>query len=254
MLILPAIDIKDGKCVRLYQGDYATAREVAADYLETALGFAADGATQIHLVDLDGAKAGRPVNGEIFVRIAQKTPLSAEVGGGIRTVESVRFYLENGIDRVILGSAALRDADFVREALRLYGEKIVIGIDARNGFVSAEGWTQDSSVNYLEFARQMCETGVNSFVFTDISKDGTLEGVNLTQTFALNDAVRQYNATVTASGGVRNLDDLRALKDGGIYGVICGKSLYEGTLNLKEAVELGRQTPHPHWGADFTTQ
>lgn len=237
MIILPAIDIKDGNCVRLFKGDFSTVEKVASDYLETAKGFEDAGAKWIHMVDLDGAKEGRPVNTKIYTDVAEKTSLKVELGGGIRSLETIEEYLKMGISRVILGSAALKDPKLVCDAVEKFGsEKIVVGIDAMNGMVATEGWLETSDVNYIQLANEMIAVGVKYFIFTDISKDGTLSGVNKEQLKALADAV-EGRANIVASGGVHTMDDIIACKEMGLYGTICGKSIYKGTLNLKEAVE-----------------
>lgn len=233
MLILPAIDIKDGQCVRLLKGDFSTAEQVAEDPVQTALGFQAAGAEYLHMVDLDGAAAGRPVNREIFAVVAQKTGLKVEVGGGIRSLETAEGYLSAGVSRVILGSAALSSPDLVREAVRRFGDAVAVGIDARNRMVSAEGWMADSAVDFITLARQMEEIGVSTLIFTDISRDGTLSGPNLDQLGEISAAV---SCNIVASGGITNLEDIRALAGMGLYGAICGKSLYKGTLDLGEAI------------------
>ncbi len=238
MVILPAIDIINGQCVRLNKGDYATAEKVADSYLETALSFEKAGAEWIHMVDLDGAKAGKPVNAKIYNDVAEKTRLKVEVGGGIRNIETISEYLDMGISRVILGSAALKNPALVKEAVARFGsEKIVVGIDAKNGFVATEGWLETSDVNYIDLANKMIEYGVKYFIFTDISKDGMLSGVNAEQLQALYDATKG-RANIVASGGVRTIEDIRICKNMGLYGTICGKSLYSGTLDLSEAVKL----------------
>lgn len=233
MLILPAIDIKDGQCVRLLKGDFSTAEQVAEDPVQTALGFQAAGAEYLHMVDLDGAAAGRPVNREIFAAVAQKTGLKVEVGGGIRSLETAKGYLSAGVSRVILGSAALSSPDLVREAVRRFGDAVAVGVDARNRMVSAEGWMADSAVDFITLARQMEEIGVSTLIFTDISRDGTLSGPNLDQLGEISAAV---SCNIVASGGITNLEDIRALAGMGLYGAICGKSLYKGTLDLGEAI------------------
>ena len=236
MIIFPAIDIIGGQCVRLVKGDYATAQKVAEDPLETAKQFEAAGAEWIHMVDLDGAKAGYPVNTEIYRNIAQNTHLKVEVGGGIRTLETIRAYLELGIERVILGSAALKDPQLVADAVQQFGaEKIVVGIDAKNEMVAAEGWLETSEVHYIDLAKEMIRIGVTTFIFTDISKDGTLSGVNAEQLRKLAEAT-DGQCNIVASGGVHTIDDIVICRDLGLYGTIAGKSLYQGTLDLKEAI------------------
>ena len=237
MLIFPAIDIKDGNCVRLFKGDFSTVEKVASDYLETAKSFEAAGAEWIHMVDLDGAKEGRPVNTKIYTDVAEKTNLKVELGGGIRSIQTIQEYLDMGITRVILGSVALKNPKLVREAVEKFGsEKVVVGIDAMNEMVATEGWLESSDVHYIDLANKMIESGVKYFIFTDISKDGTLSGVNREQLKKLADAT-EGRANIVASGGVHTMDDIVACKEMGLYGTICGKSIYKGTLNLKEAVE-----------------
>lgn len=236
MVILPAIDIKDGNVVRLFKGDYATVERVADNYLDAALSFRAAGAEWIHMVDLDGAKEGRPVNTKIYTDVAEKTDLKVEVGGGIRNIETIDEYLKMGISRVILGSAALKNPQLVKDSVEKFGsERIVVGIDALNGMVAVEGWLEASDVNYIDLANKMISFGVKYFIFTDISKDGTLSGVNAEQLKALYDGTHG-KCSIIASGGVRTMDDIVTCKEMGLYGTICGKSIYTGSLDLAEAV------------------
>lgn len=234
MIILPAIDIKSGTCVRLYKGDMETAEKVADDPIETAMVFRQAGAEWIHMVDLDGAVAGERVNSEIFTSVAQTSGLKIEVGGGVRTMADVEYYLNHGIERVILGSIALKAPLLVREAVKEFGGRIAVGIDARDGKVAAEGWVQDSCVDYIELARRMEDSGVKCIIFTDIHRDGTLLGPNHAQLNALNSAV---GCDIIASGGISNLEDIQKLHQDKLYGAICGKSIYKGTLNLAQAIE-----------------
>lgn len=241
MIILPAIDIKDGNCVRLFKGDFSTAEKVAADYMETAKGFEKAGASWIHMVDLDGAKEGRPVNTQIYKDVAKKTSLKVEVGGGIRNIDTIRQYLSTGISRVIIGSAALKNPELVKEAVLNFGsEKIAVGIDSKNGMVAAEGWLESSDVHYIQLAKEMIKIGVRYFIVTDISKDGTLSGVNALQLKELSEAVGDA-CNIIASGGVHTIEDIIACKKLGLYGTICGKSIYKGTLDLREAVRIGEE-------------
>ncbi|MBO5264405.1 MAG: 1-(5-phosphoribosyl)-5-[(5-phosphoribosylamino)methylideneamino]imidazole-4-carboxamide isomerase [Ruminococcus sp.] len=241
MIILPAIDIKDGNCVRLFKGDFSTVEKVAEDYLETAKSFEAAGAKWIHMVDLDGAKEGKPINAKIYTDVAEKTNLKVEVGGGIRNLETIQEYLNMGISRVILGSVALKNPELVSDAVEKFGsEKIVVGIDAVNEMVATEGWLESSDVNYIDLANKMIETGVKYFIFTDISKDGTLSGVNVQQLKKLADAT-YGKCNIIASGGVHTMDDIVVCKEMGLYGTICGKSIYKGTLDLREAVEYSNR-------------
>ena len=238
MIILPAIDIKDGNCVRLVRGDYGTAHKVAEDYMKTAQSFVEAGAEWIHMVDLDGAKDAKPVNTEIFLDVAKNTSLKVEVGGGIRNLDTVEMYLSGGVSRVILGSVALKNPELVEQAVKEYHERIAVGIDAKNGFVAVEGWLDASTVDYISLAKEMQKMGVQTIIFTDISKDGTLSGVNQEQLKALHDAV---GCQIIASGGVHTMEDIKACAEMGLYGTICGKSLYQGTLNLKEAIDYTRK-------------
>lgn len=248
MLILPAIDIKDGNCVRLRKGDYSTAHIVAESAIETAKSFDETGAKFMHMVDLDGAKDGKRVNSQTILDVRKAVDLKIEVGGGIRTMDDVDFYIENGIDRVILGSAAIKDPDFVREAVRKYSDKIAVSIDAKNGFVSAEGWTDNSEVNYIDLAKQMEDIGVKYIIFTDISKDGMLCGPNLTMLDELKTSVK---CNIIASGGVASLKDIINLTDLDIYGAICGKAIYSGNLVLSQAIEVAHAAKHNGKGANI---
>ena len=236
MIILPAIDILGGKCVRLTKGEYGTAEQVAADPIETALSFVRDGAQYIHMVDLDGAKEGSRINSDIYTEVAKNVPVPIEVGGGIRDMDTVEYYINKGIDRVIIGSAALKNPELVRLAVKEYGgERIAVGIDALGGMVKTAGWLEESDVNYIDLALEMEKIGVKYVIFTDISKDGTLSGPNLEQLSALSEATRM---NVIASGGIRDITNIRDLAAMKLYGAICGKSIYSGSLSLCEAVKV----------------
>ena len=235
MLIFPAIDIKNGTCVRLYQGEMSTAEQVANSALEAAGAFKAAGASWVHMVDLDGAVEGVRKNTGIFLEVVQESGLKVEVGGGIRTMTDIAFYLENGISRVILGSIALRDALLVRQAVAEFGGQIAVGIDARDGMVAAEGWGETSAVSDVELAKRMEDAGVQCLICTDIARDGMLSGPNLGQLTRIQRAVK---CDIVASGGVTNLSDIAALRDCGLYGAICGRSIYKGTLSLREAIQI----------------
>ncbi len=234
MIILPAIDIKDGNCVRLFKGDYNTVQKVAESYMDTARMFENCGAEWIHMVDLDGAKDASQQNKEIFLDVAKNTKLKVEVGGGIRTLDTVEMYLSGGISRVIIGSAAVKNPKLVKDAVKEYGERIAVGIDAKNGYVATEGWLETSDVLFTELAKAMADVGVKYIIFTDISKDGTLSGVNAEQLRQINECC---SANIIASGGVHTMEDIITCKKLGLYGTICGKSIYSGTIDLKEAVE-----------------
>lgn len=235
MIILPAVDIMGGKPVRLYKGDFSTAGQVAENALDTAKEFESAGAEWIHMVDLDGSLHKKRVNTDIFLSVAENTSLKVELGGGIRTMQDIEFYLSGGISRVILGSVALKDPQLVKEAAGEFGNKIAVGIDAKNGYAAAEGWTQTSDIYFTELAKKMEQFGVETIIFTDISKDGTLSGPNLAQLEEIDHAV---SCNIIASGGITNIEDIKALKSLSLYGAICGKSIYSGTLDLKEALEV----------------
>lgn len=238
MIVLPAIDLKDGNCVRLFKGDYSTAHKVAESPLETARAFEQQGASWIHMVDLDGAKDGVRKNHEIILSVCKNTNLNVEVGGGIRDMEAVDFYLKNGASRVILGSAAVKNKQLVVDAVKAYGEKIAVGIDAKNGKVCAEGWLDNSGVEFVSLAKEMEKIGVTKIIFTDISKDGMLSGPNLTQ---LDELKASVSCDIIASGGVSNLKDIINLAELNIYGAIAGKAVYTGDLNLGAAIKIGER-------------
>lgn len=235
MIIFPAIDIMNKKPVRLYKGEFSTAKQVAENALETAKAFENAGAGWIHTVDLDGSLKKERVNSDVFLEIARETSLKVEVGGGIRSLEDIEFYLSNGIERVILGSVALKNPSLVKEAVGEFGERIAVGIDASNGYAAAEGWTESSNVYFTDLAKQMEDFGVKTIIYTDISKDGTLSGPNLSQLKEINNAV---SCNIIASGGVTDINDIIALRNEGLYGAICGKSIYNSTLDLREAIEI----------------
>ncbi len=239
MIILPAIDILGGKCVRLTKGKYDTAEKVAADPIETALEFERAGAEFIHMVDLDGARSGCRVNNVIYENVAKKVHIPIEVGGGIRDMETIDYYINKGIARVIIGSAALTDPELVKRAVERYGDRIAVGIDALDGNVKTAGWIEDSTMNYIELAKMMGKIGVKYLIFTDISKDGTLEGPNLLQLLELQ---KNVNMEIIASGGIKNSDDIENLSAMGLYGAICGKSIYSGNLSLEEAIKIGKKS------------
>lgn len=227
--ILPAIDMIDGQCVRLVQGDYDQKTVFAADPVAKAKEFLALGADSIHLVDLDGAKAGHPVNDAIVKAIKKETGLFAEIGGGIRTMADIEAYLEAGLDRVILGTSAVRNRVLVEEAAKKYGANIAVGIDAKDGMVAIEGWTESSSLDALEFAKTISDLGVATIIYTDISRDGMLVGPNFE---GMKKMVAAVSADVVASGGVTKESDVAALKECGVAGVIIGKAIYTGDVLL----------------------
>lgn len=235
MIILPAIDIKDGNCVRLFKGDYSTVEKVAESPYSAAQSFADAGAKWIHMVDLDGAKDAKLVNADLISDVAKSSGLSVEVGGGIRDMSAIEYYLSRGINRVILGSAAVKNQQFVIDAVKEYSDRIVVGIDAKNGMARAEGWIDNSEINYIELAKRMEDIGVKTIIFTDIEQDGTLAGPNLKQ---LDDLVHEVTCDIIASGGVAVLKDIINLAELDVYGAICGKAIYSGTLDLKQAISM----------------
>lgn len=235
MIIFPAIDIMDGKPVRLLRGDFATAEQVAEDVLSTAKQFARVGCTWVHMVDLDGSLQKKPVNTDPFLQVVEHTPLKVEVGGGIRTMEDIAFYLDRGVDRVILGSVALKNPELVQQAVDAYGDKIAVGIDAKQGMVATEGWTEDSQMDFIDLAKAMEKMGVATIIYTDIGRDGTLSGPDVQGLDRLNKAV---SCNVIASGGVTTITDILVMKDKKMYGTICGKCIYKKTLDLREAVGI----------------
>lgn len=238
MIIFPAIDIKNGKCVRLTKGDFSTAKKVADSYMDTAAEFIRSGAEWIHMIDLDGAKTKKPKNSEIFFDVANNTPLKVQVGGGIRSLETAESYIKGGVSRVILGSVAVENPDLVKTAVKEFGaERIAVGIDAKNGLVAINGWLETSKVNFVTLAHEMGAAGVRYFIFTDIDKDGTLSRPNHRKTKLLQEEAAAFGGKVIASGGIKTINNIITLKKNNIYGAICGKSLYSGTLSLSEAVK-----------------
>lgn len=238
MIIIPAIDIIDGKPVRLYQGDYNKKEIVAKDVLDTSKNFEYLGAQWIHLVDLDGAKKGELINLNVIIEIAQTLSIHVEVGGGIRTFEDIKYLIDNGVSRVILGTSAMEDEKLLNKALREYGEKIAVGIDCKDGYVCGRGWLQKSSIHYIEFAKRLEKLGVKNIIVTDISKDGTLEGPNIEM---LNELKKEVCMDITASGGIRDVSNIKALKEIDVYGAITGKAIYAKTLSLEEAIKVTRE-------------
>ena len=236
MIILPAIDLKNKTAVRLYKGDFSTVEKVANDPVETAQHFEKNGAEWVHIVDLDGALKGHPVNIDIIKTIVNDTSLYVEVGGGIRTMEVIEDYINAGVKRVILGSAAFTNPDLVKQAVKKYEDYIAVGIDAKNGTVKTNGWIEESEMNFLDLAEKMDEIGVRTIIYTDIEKDGTLTGPNKEDLDLLNSRV---NANIIASGGVHDIDDIGILASIGLYGTICGKAIYTGDLDLVDAIEVG---------------
>lgn len=235
MIIFPAIDLRGGKCVRLIQGDFDKETVYSDDPQATALKWQSVGAKFIHVVDLDGARAGSPQNLDAIKKILDAVKIPIEVGGGIHTLDDMDKLLSLGVRRVILGSIAVENPALVKEAVKKFGDKIVVGIDARNGFVAVHGWEKSSNVKVGELAKKIVAAGVKTIIYTDISKDGMLSGVNA-ETFA--ELAKESGAEIVASGGVKSIEDIRALKTAGIGGVIVGKAIYTGSLDLKSAIEI----------------
>lgn len=238
MQIYPAIDIRNGKAVRLFKGDFNQETIVNPDVLDQAKTFAAAGTDFVHVVDLDGALEGRATNRDLIATLKSETGLRIQVGGGVRTLDQIADYLDAGIDRVIIGSMAVKNPDFVKQALERFGSQaIVVGIDAKNGFVATEGWLETSQVDYLSLAKEMEKIGVRLFVYTDVDRDGTLTGPNF-------DHYRKLKATLTeadviASGGIHSMSDLVELAQIGVSGTIVGKAYYSGKVSLDDLQQFG---------------
>ena len=235
MILFPAIDLFEGKAVRLYKGDYAKMTVYSEHPEEIARDFTACGATHIHLVDLEGARSGETPNLDTVLKIRESTGLFCEIGGGIRSMEIVERYLSAGLDRVILGTAAIENENFLRRVVEKYGDKIATGADIRDGYVSVKGWTEQSGVTLEAFCEKMEEIGVSTVICTDISRDGAMRGTNREMYRMLS---KKYRLNITASGGVSTLEDVRSLRAMNLYGAIIGKAYYTGDINLKEAVEV----------------
>ena len=237
MLIYPAIDLYGGKAVRLYKGDYAQMTVYNDNPVEVAKDFAACGATRIHLVDLEGAKNGTTPNFETVTAIKAQTGLFCEIGGGIRNMDTIDRYLAAGVDRVILGTAAVTEPGFAEQAVAKYGEKIAVGIDIRDGFVAIKGWTEKSEENAFDFSEKMQNIGVKTLICTDISKDGAMQGTNHDLYRELS---QQFDMNIIASGGVSSMDDVERLSKLDIHGAIVGKAYYTGAIDLKKAIEVAK--------------
>jgi phosphoribosylformimino-5-aminoimidazole carboxamide ribotide isomerase len=234
MEIIPAVDIKDGKCVRLYQGDYSMETVYSDDPVGMTMEWQSLGATRLHIIDLDGADAGEPCNLNIINRINDVVWIPLQVGGGIRNMETIEKLLKVGIDRVILGTAAVEDPELVKEACRCFGKSIIIGIDVIEGRVAIHGWKNSTELTAIELAMSMAKLGAKRFIYTDINRDGTLTEPNFIATFELVDAIR---FPVIASGGISSLIHLKVLNKLGVEGAIIGKALYTGDINLRQALD-----------------
>ncbi|WP_163183447.1 1-(5-phosphoribosyl)-5-[(5-phosphoribosylamino)methylideneamino]imidazole-4-carboxamide isomerase [Neobacillus sedimentimangrovi] len=235
-ILYPAIDMRGGKCVRLLQGDYDKETVYSSSPFDMAQTFAADGAEWIHMVDLDGAKDGKRINDRFVIEAAQKLPqVKIQIGGGIRSEADIVHYLENGVDRVIIGSIAISQPEFAMEMIRKYGSQIAVGIDAKNGYVATHGWLDTSEVRAIELGKRFADAGAETFIFTDIATDGMLTGPNIA---AVRELAEITGKNVIASGGVSSLTDLEALQTTkGISGAIVGKALYEKRFTLIEALQ-----------------
>lgn len=237
MLIYPAIDLFSGKAVRLFKGDYAQMTVYNENPEEVALDFKNNGATHIHLVDLEGAKTGETPNLQTVVKIKKETGLFCEIGGGIRSIEVIDRYISAGVDRVILGTAAVTNEGFVEEAVAKYGDKIAVGIDIKDGLVAIKGWTETSDLDAFDFCEKMEKIGVKTVICTDISKDGAMQGTNHQ---LYRDLSNKFSLNIIASGGVSSIEDIEKLSALKLHGAIVGKAYYTGAINLKEAIEVAK--------------
>lgn len=237
MLIFPAIDLYEKQAVRLFKGDYNRKTVYSDDPVSVALEFKKSGASHIHLVDLEGAKTGETPNFDVVCAIKRETGLFCEIGGGIRSMEVVEKYISAGLDRVILGTAAVTNEGFVQEAVEKYGEKIAVGIDIKDGFAAIKGWTESSGIDAFEFCERMEKIGVRTLICTDISKDGAMVGTNRALYKKLSE---KFSVDIVASGGVSSIDDVKALRKLNIYGTIIGKAYYTKAVDLGEAIEVAK--------------
>ena len=234
MIIFPAIDLFDKKAVRLYKGDYKNMTVYSENPIEIARDFEIKGATHIHMVDLQGAIDGTTPNIEIVKQVAKETGLFVEIGGGIRDMSTVEKYLSAGVGRVILGTSAVTDKEFLKQAIAKYGDKIAVGADVKDCYIAIKGWVQKSEITLEDFLSDMQNIGVKYIICTDISKDGAMRGTNLE---LYNSLSKKYSMNITASGGVSSIDDVKKLREMNLYGAIIGKAYYTGDVNLKDALE-----------------
>lgn len=237
MKVYPAIDVQNGKCVRLTQGNFSNMTVYSDDPVDMALKFEQLGAEYLHVIDLDGARTGQPQNIAVISEMAVNLGIPVQLGGGIRSIEMIEIILCKGVQRAILGTSAVKNPNLVKEAVKTFGNNVVVGIDARDGLVAIEGWARTSEFTAVAFAKKMEEIGAKTIIYTDISRDGMLAGPNLK---AMEEMAQAVNMEVIASGGVSTLQDIRNLKEIGVQGVIIGKALYTGDINLKEAIELAK--------------
>lgn len=236
MIIFPAIDVIGGKAVRLLRGEYDKKTEYG-DPCYFAEEFKRQGATHIHTVDLDGAKAGKAVNFEVITAIKKKTDLFVEIGGGVRDLETIKKYIDGGIDRVILGTSAAGDGEFLKSAVENFGDKIAVGADVKDGFIAVKGWTEKSGEDLFSFLKRISAAGVKTVICTDVSKDGALCGTNVR---LYEEISSRFSMDVTASGGVTDIDDIKKLKSLGLYGAIIGKAYYSGRISLADAIKVAK--------------
>lgn len=235
MNIIPAIDLLGGKAVRLLKGDYDKVTVYSDDPAAVAESFERAGAKYLHVVDLDGAKDGTTANFETIKEIIKRTNLSVEVGGGIRALDRVKKYIDIGVDRVIIGTAAVTDPEFLKKAVRLYGERVVVGVDIKDGFVAIKGWLEISELSCKEFCKNLEDLGIKTIICTDISKDGMMSGTNRELYRELYD---EFNINIIASGGVSSMEDIAVLSSMGLFGAIVGKAIYTGAIDLSDAISL----------------
>lgn len=237
MIIFPAIDLYDKKAVRLYKGDYENMTVYSENPIEIAKDFEKCGATHIHMVDLEGAKDGTTPNISIVSQVAKETSLFVEIGGGIRNIEIAQKYIDAGVSRIILGTAAVEDENFLKECIEKFGDKTAVGADVKDGYIAIKGWTQKSKLTLDDFLLKMQKLGVKNVICTDISKDGAMKGTNLELYRELS---KKYSLDITASGGVSTIEDIKNLREMDLYGAIIGKAYYIGAIDLKEAIEVAK--------------
>lgn len=237
MLIFPAIDLYEGKAVRLYKGDYEQMTVYSDSPIELVEDFVEQGAKHLHLIDLEGAKTGKTPNLELIRDIRALSPLFTQVGGGIRSMDVVDAYLSAGVDRVILGTAAVTDPVFLEEAIKEFGDKIAVGADIKNGYIAISGWTESSGIDAFSFCRRMQDLGVKTLICTDISRDGAMQGTNRNLYRTLS---KRHNMNIIASGGVSSIEDIRALRDMELYGAVIGRAYYTGAIKISEALEVAK--------------
>lgn len=237
MIIFPAIDLYDKKAVRLYKGDYENMTVYSENPIEIAKDFEKCGATHIHMVDLEGAKDGTTPNISIVSQVAKETSLFVEIGGGIRNIEIAQKYIDAGVSRIILGTAAVEDENFLKECIEKFGDKTAVGADVKDGYIAIKGWTQKSKLTLDDFLLKMQKLGVKNVICTDISKDGAMKGTNLELYRELS---QKYSLDITASGGVSTIEDIKNLREMDLYGAIIGKAYYIGAIDLKEAIEVAK--------------